>query len=514
MSSIIKLKKKDQIYIYDSQSYWDKEKKQPRTTMVYRGKEDPKTGAIIPPAKNRPPKCCKDYGVFYFLNEISKKIKLQEILKEIFVNDWEKILTCVFFEISEGKPLYLCNAWLDNTCNTFLETISSQRISELLKQIGEDVNNRIKFLSAWAKERKDNKFIIFDITSISSYSKLIESVEWGYNREGENLPQINLGIIFGEPSSLPVSYNTYQGSIKDVSTIKNILTFIKYLGLKNVIFVLDKGYYSEYNLKEIMQNGMKFIIPLPFTTNLSKELIKNHGEDILLHTNAFQFRNSILFRVKDRVTIGSKVLNAYIYFDEELKVKETQVFLKKVIDIEMKIKEICIKGEKNLEKYLSETYKGWKKIFTINKVKNKLEVKRNKKGFEEIFEMMGKMILLTNTETETEKALMIYRRKDKIEKCFDNMKNELNTKRLRVHSQKTFEGRLFLTFNELIIYSWISKVMEEKKLYKDYTIEEMMYELKKIKMIELENGKKIITEISKKGRTLFKNFGIELPVVT
>ncbi|MGB9599289.1 MAG: hypothetical protein ACP5QK_03970 [Myxococcota bacterium] len=76
---------------------------------------------------------------------------------------------------------------MENTYNPFIQTLPSQRISEVLKELGEDVNNRLKFLRVWAQKRRDNKFIIFDITSISSYSGLIESVEWGYNRDGENL---------------------------------------------------------------------------------------------------------------------------------------------------------------------------------------------------------------------------------------------------------------------------------------------------------------------------------------
>jgi hypothetical protein len=35
---------KDHIYLYDVESYWDKEKKQSRQKRTYVGKKDPKTG--------------------------------------------------------------------------------------------------------------------------------------------------------------------------------------------------------------------------------------------------------------------------------------------------------------------------------------------------------------------------------------------------------------------------------------------------------------------------------------
>ena len=50
MSSIIKrLDKRTGItYVYESTSYWDKEKKQPRSKRVLIGKLDPDTGKVVP----------------------------------------------------------------------------------------------------------------------------------------------------------------------------------------------------------------------------------------------------------------------------------------------------------------------------------------------------------------------------------------------------------------------------------------------------------------------------------
>lgn len=91
------------------------------------------------------------------------------------------------------------------------------------------------------------------------------------------------------------------------------------------------------------------------------------------------------------------------------------------------------------------------------------------------------------------------------------MKNDLDRKCFRTHSNKTFEGNLFLDFLALVVYSQISKVAREEKIFKDYTIQELMYEFKKIKLIHLGEKKTTITEVSKKQRELFKKFNINLP---
>jgi transposase len=91
------------------------------------------------------------------------------------------------------------------------------------------------------------------------------------------------------------------------------------------------------------------------------------------------------------------------------------------------------------------------------------------------------------------------------------MKHDIERKRLRIHTQETFEGRLFLDFLALIVYYRISSVMRKEETNKDFTVQELMYELKKIKLIRLGTKKMIVTEVSKKQRKLFQDFKIPLP---
>ena len=58
----------------------------------------------------------------------------------------------------------------------------------------------------WIKQQGKIGSLFFDITSRSKYSKLLEYVEFGYNRDDEKLPQINLGIIYAESTNLPIYY--------------------------------------------------------------------------------------------------------------------------------------------------------------------------------------------------------------------------------------------------------------------------------------------------------------------
>jgi hypothetical protein len=56
--------------------------------------------------------------------------------------------------------------------------------------------------------------------------------------------------------------------------------------------------------------------------------------------------------------------------------------------------------------------------------------------------------------------------------------------------------------------------MRKEGINKDLTVQELMYELKKIKLIRLGVRKTIITEVSKKQRELFQSFKIVPPTRT
>lgn len=69
-------------YAYESTSYWDKEKKQPRSKRRYIGKVDPETGEIIPCRKETAPISSEDATEIVRLRttlaEQEKKISILE----------------------------------------------------------------------------------------------------------------------------------------------------------------------------------------------------------------------------------------------------------------------------------------------------------------------------------------------------------------------------------------------------------------------------------------------------
>lgn len=139
-------------------------------------------------------------------------------------------------------------------------------------------------------------------------------------------------------------------------------------------------------------------------------------------------------------------------------------------------------------------------------------IHRKEDFIREQLELAGYFVVLTNDSKDPEYILNIYRTKDVVEKSFDNIKNELDLERLRIHSDKAMEGRIFIGFISLIITSYIRKIMEDKNLYSSYSLSKLYSELKKLRLIQFKNGKQVLTELTSNHKAIFKAFNMKVPV--
>jgi transposase len=371
---------------------------------------------------------------------------------------------------------------------------------------------RLEFLRRWAKNTGQNETIVFDITSLSSYSALSEYAEPGYNRDKEKLPQINLGVLYAENSNLPLYYHIWPGSIRDVSTLRNIVKFLEYFELKDILFVMDRGFYSKANLSDMKQSEVRFIIPMPRTVNLFSALVNENIQKLSDLTNSFLFKDEILFHTEESVRINKVSLHANLYLDPQSRSDQRVRFLKKILNLEESCNKLNFQNKKEIVQYLSSQFNGASQFFRITVRKGKTKVSRKTETISERMADMGVTIILTDhNKIGRETILDLYRRKDYLEKTFDVLKNEFDGKRLRSSSKDTIEGRLFVKFLSLILYSAVGNIMRKQELFKRYSIREIMYELKKIRVVEMNNGKSYLTEISKRQREIFNKFGLEIP---
>ncbi len=511
MSYIVEQKIKGNIYLYSVENKWDKDKKKTFQIRTYIGPKFPSESAKK--RKNILNVVNKNFGNIYFLKFLSKNLGLDEIVKKAFPESYTEILALAYYDVMERDPSYLFHFWLEENYLPDVKKMDSSAISNLYGSIGRNEVARLAFIEDWIGHIKPLNALFFDITSVSSYSTNISYIEWGYNRDGENLAQLNIGMVYCEEKKLPVCYFVYPGSIVDVTTLKNCKKYLNNFGLKDFLFILDRGFFSTANILDMNNKNDKinFIQPLSFSLKKAKDLIKEHKPE-LKHTNsAFCCNEEILNHVKSSVSFGDDNFDAHLFFNEKAEMDIRHSFLSVILEIEKKMSATEFLTLKDWDDYKNNNIlEKYQDFFKWNKSTGKVE--KNIININTYLSRSGYYVMATNkTELNRDQVLSHYRNKDLVEKVFDLMKNEMDGKRLRTHNDHTSVGKIFVLFISSIIISEITKIMNQENLFKNLTVKELLYELRKIKINNLtKDGKPIISEVSKKQRKLMEAFKIDL----
>ena len=82
------------------------------------------------------------------------------------------------------------------------------------------------------------------------------------------------------------------------------------------------------------------------------------------------------------------------------------------------------------------------------------------------------------------------------------LKNDIELMPANLRTNNSLRGYLFIAFLALIMRMKLMRMMSDAQLNKRYSVEGLLTELEKIKVMILPDGEKIITEITKKQREI------------
>jgi len=518
-------------YVYEDQPYWDSKKQCGSHKRNYIGKNV--DGLFVPNKKyglqqelealkteiksgsTSKEVCTRDfYGATYLLDAISSKLGIVDDLEVCFHDDYKKILSLAYFLVLEGhNPMYRFSRWSKSHRHPYGQDIPSQRISELFSRI--DESGKMTFFRKQVKRRLEKEYLAYDTTSISSYSQTIKQVKYGNNKEHDSLPQINLALLFGESSGLPVYYRKLPGNIVDVKTIQHLLKELDFLAIKKANLVMDRGFYSETNINELYRHHHKFLIAaktsLRFVQQKLDEIREGFASRRYYRSNTNLYIQSFTMdwdytEIKPRsgeVIKDKRRIYAHFYYNEQ-RATDDKIRFNKLLD--------AIEHELLEERRIPEHEKLYDKYYEVTKTPIKgVRIEPKQDAIDKAIKDCGYFVLLSNGIKDPVEAITIYRAKDMIEKAFGNLKERLNMRRESVASEESLEGKLFVQFIALIFMSYIKKAMDEGGLFKNYTMQELIDELDVIESYKSTGKRPHLGEITEKQKKLYAAMSIDCP---
>jgi transposase len=306
--------------------------------------------------------------------------------------------------------------------------------------------------------------------------------------------------------------------MSDTKTIASFLERMKKYGTERIRMLLDRGFYSEKNMKIMLQSHIGFYIPVPTTVQWQGKLIDEYRDAVEMPEHVIHISEDgreALYGMTIFDKIEGRRVWKHIYFDGARRIEHIASLFAALTVWENELK-------------TGDTKKGnewaYERYFTVKTtLKRGRQVKRNQEAINAYkTDHAGYWVILTNCEKNAAAALAAYRERSIVESQFDDMKNDLALSRLRTHEADTMRGRAFVQFLALVLTSQIRVVINDAwqnrqnvsnkdRLARHYSLAEMMMRLGTYRKTSFSDRFGVVVSAPTKAqRSIFLAFGIKV----
>ncbi len=437
--------------------------------------------------KNTREKAILSFGDAWFLDWFIRDINMYDAIGALDYGNMDSVRAMVMFYVLSNMANCYAEEWLEDSYAHILypnANLSSQRVSDLLETIGEETSYRAFFHRYFldvVNKTEGGEDILIDSTGLpNSIHFPLTAIS---NHNGKISNEVRLIYVVQRESNLPLYFRYIPGNVIDVSTLSRTIKELKAYNVDTKFAILDAGYLTEANTKELYDNDISFISRLSEKTNLYKKLVAEFASKLEDEKNLVEYNGRYVYLIKVRVLLNgadSRILKD----DEE-----------------------PLPGEGNV----AYAYVG-RDIAMQNIETSKFFENAKSKGYstEELHRIRmskGLFVLYSSRKIKVPEVLPKYYTRQQIEQVFDLCKNNTKMLPLRTQTEETFRGHLVLAF----IASVIVKVLQEKLKNTKMNPQGVFYSLGN-QRCKVFDDRVITCEFTKKSNDLLRFFKLKCPV--
>ena len=463
---------------------------------------------------------CIRVGTWLVIEKLMKETMIEKIIDSLYRDDRGTglflDLAAYYLTTENNAGQYYPDYAYDHPLFTpGYKIYSDSTVSSFISQIS--VEDSISFQNEWngIKKKQDRIYISYDSTNKNCQAGDIEIVEFGHAKEDRGLPVFNYSIAYDVDNREPLFYETYPGSIVDISQLQLMLNKAAAYGYKNAGFILDRGYFSRENIRFMDRLGYDFVIMVKGMKSFVNEKIRQVQ-------GSFEDKRQCTIRryQVNGTTVKTKVFYSdekdrylHIYYSYGKAAAERECLETKIDRIAAYLKKQegqAVVIDRSYEKYFHLEYyhEGEEdQCFVCGIEKSSV--------IEEELKMCGYFCIITSDEMTAKEALDLYKRRDGSEKLFKADKSFLGNRSLRVYTGDALEGKMLIAFVSLIIrnrmYTKLKDAEEEMTERPNYmNVPASVRELEKIEMIRQADGVyRLDHAVTATQKTILRAFGID-----
>ena len=502
---------KNEKYVYKYVKYFRNSEGKSRNKAKAIGKYDSNTGKMLPNdnyfelyniAPSLPDVTVWDYGYSYIVLKACRDMGLYRCLSDAFGEQRSMdIIVMAAYIIREGNAMDGIDDWQTrNYFPNYSRLLNSPSTTKIFGSLTAGQMN--SFFMNWVKIALSTGTVCYDVTSISSYAQQMSTVERGYNRDGENLAQFNIGMFCDESNKTPLYYNRYNGSLTDKTNLSYVLANAKSVGIDRVKMVVDGGFGDENCFTALRDHCSSFIVGLPPNLQESQNILTEHCGGIAGYENELNIPYTYCVPVETSIrSVSGKVL---LYFDAQNHLHLCNELSEHINRLNAELSALKRYPKSKLNRYEQyfmitkhENDSGFDYCVDVEKVNNA----RKRKGFF--------MIFTTDMEATPEDTLFHYRAKDVIEKLFDQIKCDMDGNRIRTHNEQTTDGKVFVTFIACVIRTYLLSKLTQYLTDSSTSLKKALSQLSNITIISGSEGLRFTKALTKKQKQILKPFAAD-----
>ncbi len=461
----------------------------------------------------------KRCGFELLFSHAAHQTQIDKILRAVFPTTWKAFLSLVYFNLAEPDlPMFRFRRFDRNNLHPYGCNVHKDMVTELLRMVDEQSRSTTFEMLRKANSSQGARLLALDSTSIAALGELLSRASRGYSKEGlRDEEQLELLTVYDLNSRIPVYYRTLEGKIADVSTLENTARDLSRDGMdpKRVVFVMDRGYYSDGNVRQLLKMRYRFVCAIDIRSNsFATTAVHAAGQSIQCTDNYIQDKDLYCLRTAHAIDIprrgrgeNRKDLALDICYNPGRAQREQQLLSRKLARMRAALESGKVRLEPRSEysRFFTAVEKkvygkGSAIEYVVNTDQEQLE--RSLCGF---------FAYLSDGTLDTGEVVDAYAQRMMIECSFKNFKERYDRP---MHSDdQGVDGEIYVTFLTVLLESWIRERMKETKLNAKFTMRSLFDEIEGIECSFPSDKPKnrIYSEITNKAGMILYQMGVKMP---